>query len=83
MQDNKKEKAVHYDLTSLKLLMQNKLYAIYVIGQSEENKNRLKCVRVNKATQEQIEVEVVEEPKPHVVALVLNGIKHELFPKSR
>ena len=57
-----------FDLTTIKPILESKTYALYTMGQVAEN--LWKGVRVDKRTQEQVEVYVSKSPirvveKPH------------------
>lgn len=55
----------YFDLSELKPIIENEIYAIYTLGQI--NDNLWKAVRYNKQTKEQVEVTIEKEPKVRVV----------------
>lgn len=57
-----------YDLSTLIPIMESKQYAIYTLGQI--NENLWKAVRLNKKTQEQDEVKIEKLPRFRVIEVV-------------
>ena len=57
-----------YDLSKLTPIIENKDYAIYTLGQV--NDNLWKAVRLNKKTQEQDEVKIEKLPKLRVIEVL-------------
>ena len=56
-----------FDLTQLKAITENSTYALYTLGQI--NENLWKGVRVNKKTQEQDEVTIEKLPIVRVISV--------------
>lgn len=60
-----------YDLSQLKPIMENDTYAIYTLGNITETIR--KGIRLNKKTNEKVEVHVEMKPMPHVIAIIRDG----------
>lgn len=66
-----------YDISKMKPIMENDTYAIYDLGFI--NDNLKKAIRVNKKTQEQVDVELELKPVMRVVAIIKNGIRQNIY----
>lgn len=53
-----------FDLSTMKLIMENELYAIYI--SSKINNNKFKGIRVDKKTKKQVEVIIEKYPKKEI-----------------
>ena len=60
-----------YDLTTLKLLKQNDTYALYLVQML--NDKTAKGVRLNKKTNDQVEVKLQMKPDVRVIELAYSG----------
>ena len=66
----------NYNLKGLIPVLENEKYALYALNQ---NNKIYQGVRLEKATGKQVEVAISLDPKPHVVALMLNGRMQKIY----
>lgn len=66
-----------YDLSNMKPLIQNDNYALY--GMEYINDKIRKGVRLNKKTNEQVDVVIEMIPKVRVIEIIRNGVRQKLY----
>lgn len=66
-----------YDLSKIKPLIQNDNYALYGMGYI--NDKIRKGVRLNKKTNEQVDVVIEMIPKVRVIEIIRNGVRQKLY----